>query len=89
IRAYTVETVIGLLWSTRSRPSEPIKLTIADVNLEQQLLHIQKTKFSKERIIPIDDSVSAKLQSYKQRISNKLDYKMPYEAFFIQRKAFL
>lgn len=82
IRAYTVETVIGLLWSTGLRPSEPIKLTIADVNLDQKLLHIQKTKFSKERIIPIDDSVSAKLQSYKQWISNKLGYKMPYEAFF-------
>lgn len=82
IRAYTVETVIGLLWSTGLRPAEPIKLTIADVNLEQQLLHIQKTKFSKERIIPIDDSVSAKLHSYKQWISNKLGYRMPCEAFF-------
>lgn len=46
IRAYTVETVIGLLWSTELRPTEPIKLTIADVNLEQQLLHIETPSFS-------------------------------------------
>lgn len=82
LRAYTVETVIGLLWTTGLRPSEPISLTIADVNLDRQLLHIRKTKFSKERFIPIDSSVAGKLQVYKQWINRKIGSKTPSEAFF-------
>lgn len=82
IRAYTVKTVIALLWSTGLRPSEPINLTIADVNIDQRLLHIRKTKFSKERCIPVDSSVAEKLQDYKRWISNRLGSKSPSEAFF-------
>jgi len=82
LRAYTVETVIGLLWSTGLRPSEPINLTIGDVNLDQQLIHVRKTKFSKERFIPIDSSVAEKLQVYKRWINSKVGSKTPSEAFF-------
>lgn len=82
ILAYTVKTVIVLLWSTGLRPSEPINLTIADVNLDQYLLYIRKTKFSKERCIPSDSSVAEKLQDYKRWISNRLGSKAPSEAFF-------
>lgn len=82
IRAYTIETVIGLLWSTGLRPSEPVNLTIADVDFDRQLLHTRKTKFSKERLIPIDSSVVRKLQTYNLWFMRKLGCKMPSEAFF-------
>lgn len=82
IRAYTMETIIGLLWSTGLRPSEPVKLTMADVDLSQRLLYIRKTKFAKERLVPIHASVAQKLLDYKSWIINKLGHKLPTEAFF-------
>ena len=82
IRAYTIETVIGLLWATGMRPSEPTNLVIADVDLDNRLLRIRKTKFSKERIIPIDGTMSEKLRDYKRRITEKLGSKTADEAFF-------
>lgn len=82
IRAYTMEIVIGLLWTTGMRPSEPIHLTIADVDVEHQLLFIRKTKYSKERIIPMDQSVAKKLETYKEWIYHKLGPKTEIEPFF-------
>lgn len=82
IRAYTIETIIGLLWAAGLRPSEPVRLTMTDVDLSRGLLHIRKTKFSKERIIPIDASVTQKLMDYKSWIINRLGYKLPTDAFF-------
>lgn len=82
IRAYTVETVIGLLWSAGLRPSEPVKLTMADVDLEQGLLNIRKTKFSKDRLVPIHPTTVHKLSDYKSWIVGRLGYKHPAEPFF-------
>lgn len=82
IRSYTVATIIGLLWSTGMRPSEPVNLTIADIDFEQQLLYIRKTKFSKERFISIDSSVVKKLKNYKLWINKKLGCKTSTDAFF-------
>lgn len=82
IRAYTIETIIGLLWSTGLRPSEPVKLTMADVDLSRDLLYIRRTKFSKERLVPIDATVTQKLLDYKFWIINKLGNKLPTDAFF-------
>ncbi len=55
---------------------------MADVDTDRQLLHIRKTKFSKERIIPIGCSVAGKLQTYKLWISSKLGCKTPSDPFF-------
>jgi len=77
IRAYTIETAIGLLWSTGLRPSKPVKLTMADVDLGREFLYIRRTKFSKERLVPIDATVTKKLLDYKSWIINKLGHKLP------------
>lgn len=82
IRAYTIETIIGLLWATGLRPSEPTNLSVEDVDLIQGILHIKKTKFSKDRFIPIDSSVAYKLQKYSGWIERELGHKPPKEAFF-------
>ncbi len=82
IRAYTIEIIIGLLWSTGLRPSEPTKLTVTDVDLIQNILHIRETKFSKERFVPVDETVAEKLLNYKLWISNKLGPNRPTDAFF-------
>lgn len=82
IRALSVATVIGLLWSCGLRPSEPINLTVGDVNTDECFLHIRKTKFLKERIIPIDKSVAKKLYEYKCKINEKLGLRLPDMPFF-------
>lgn len=82
VRAYSIKTIIGLLWSTGLRPSEPINLHVEDVDLDHEILHIRKTKFSKERYIPIDSTVVAKLAEYKQWITRQLGKKNPADAFF-------
>lgn len=48
IRSYTTNIIIGLLWSTGMRPSEPVNLLNEDVDFKNNTLHIRKTKFSKE-----------------------------------------
>lgn len=72
IRAYSVEIIIGLLWATGLRPSEPTNLTINDVDFEQGIIHIKETKFSKERYIPLDNSITKKLKEYHEWIKQKV-----------------
>lgn len=62
IRSLTIETIIGLLLFAGLLPSEPINLTIADADIDQGILHVRKTKFAKERYVPLDISVTQKLR---------------------------
>lgn len=82
IRAKTIETIIGLLWSTGLRPSEPIHMIISDVDFHNGILHIQNTKFSKERFVPIAKSVVQKLTDYKVWIDSKIGIRSLDDAFF-------
>jgi integrase/recombinase XerD len=82
IRAISIKTVIGLLWATGLRPSEPTNLNNADVDLDNLVLHIKQTKFSKERYVTFDNSVKCKLHEYKIEIEQKLGIKTPEDPFF-------
>lgn len=82
IRLCTIKIVIVLLWSTGMRPSEPIGLLIEDVDLKNRVLRIRKTKFSKERYIPIQESVSKQLYDYHQWIEKKLGVRALSDSFF-------
>ncbi len=64
LRANTMATLIGLLWSTGLRISEACRLEKADIDYQKRTLHIKATKFNKERIIPIHESVVAALKAY-------------------------
>lgn len=82
IRAKSIAVVIGLLWSTGLRPSEPINLTIEDIDLNNNVLHVRETKFSKERYVPFDHSVAKKLSEYKAWIEHKLGVLSSDRPFF-------
>ena len=82
IRSYTTNIIIGLLWSTGMRPSEPVNLLNEDVDFKNNTLHIRKTKFSKERYIPIHKRVTEQLCSYHQWIEEKLGLKSSKDPFF-------
>ncbi len=51
LRCKAISTAIGLLWTTGMRPSEVCKLTDDEVDLENNLVTIRETKFSKSQII--------------------------------------
>lgn len=82
IRTQTIKVIIGLLWTSGLRPSESINLRIKDIDIELGILHIIKTKFFKDRIVPIDVSVSKQLYDYKCWIEEKIGVKGSEEPFF-------
>ena len=82
LRALTISTVLGLLWSTGMRPSEVCRLKIKDVDLTNGFIRIRETKFKKYRIIPIHTSVIDKLNDYI-KIRNLIIASSSNDTFFI------
>jgi integrase len=79
-------TSLGLLWCTGMRRQEIIKLNNADVDLKENIIIIKLTKFRKNRIIPIDKTVSAVLQKFVAK-KKKMGFQMrSQDPFFINNK---
>jgi len=73
LRPVTYETIFGLIAATGLRISEALNLRCGDVDLDQGLLTIRKTKFRKSRHVPMHGTVVIKLQRYlstRQRYSD-------------------
>lgn len=64
LRGLTVAAVIGLLASTGLRSGEALRLDRADVDLSTGVLQIRKTKFRKDRLVPVHATTLAALQDY-------------------------
>jgi integrase len=64
IRGYTLYTLIGLLASTGLRSGEALRLDRSDVELDRGVLLIRKTKFRKDRIVPVHPTTRAVLADY-------------------------
>lgn len=83
IRALTMQTVIGLLWATGLRTSELVNLTTDDVNLDDNFIMVRKSKFNKDRVIPIAEDVSLQLRYYRTRVSRISDKANRRTEFFL------
>lgn len=64
LRCRTLATVIGLLASTGLRSGEVLRLDRADVDLTSGILQIRKTKFRKDRLVPVHATTLGALQAY-------------------------
>jgi integrase len=64
LRGRTLATVIGLLASTGLRSGEALRLDRADVDLSTGVLQIRKTKFRKDRLVPVHATTLIALQDY-------------------------
>ena len=53
LRGRTILTVVGLLASTGLRSGEAVRLNGSDVDLIGGVLTIRKTKFRKDRLVPV------------------------------------
>jgi site-specific recombinase XerD len=61
LRSETLRTGFILLYCCGLRRGELLRLKIADLDLKQNLLHIEKTKFHKSRLVPFHQSVAQEL----------------------------
>ena len=63
-RATVLTALVGLLASTGLRSGEALRLDRADVDLIGGVLHIRKTKFRKDRLVPIHPTTLTVLRNY-------------------------
>ena len=63
-RGRTLTMLVGLLASTGLRSGEGLRLDRADVDLVSGVLHIRKTKFRKDRLVPVHATTLAALRHY-------------------------
>lgn len=64
LRGRTLATIIGLLASTGLRSGEALRLDRTDVDLTEGVLHVRKTKFRKDRLVPVHATTLAALHRY-------------------------
>jgi len=70
LEPHTVRTLLLLLYGTGLRIGEATRLTLGDVDLDQQVLTIRDTKFHKMRLVPLSDDLAQMLRAYLQRAWN-------------------
>jgi integrase len=63
-RAGFLTPLVGLLASTGMRSGEALRLDRGDADLAQGILHIRRTKFRKDRLVPVHPSTLAVLRDY-------------------------
>jgi integrase len=63
-RASVLTAAVGLLASTGLRSGEALRLDRADVDLASGVLHIRKTKFRKDRLVPVHSTTLTVLRKY-------------------------
>jgi integrase/recombinase XerD len=81
----TARMVLLILAGAGLRISEALALNRNDVDLSQGVLRIRRTKFFKERQIPVGPSLVQALQKYAERIAYPLRQSPRAGAFLVQR----
>jgi integrase len=64
LRPCTFATLLALLAATGMRATEPLRLDRGDVDLDQGVLTVRKSKFGKSRYVPVHPSTSRALADY-------------------------
>ena len=85
LRPWTYYTLFGLMAVTGMRISEVIHLHRNDVDIDQALLTVRFTKFSKSRLIPLHPSTVEKLMIYVNR-RDQLFPRSTATAFFLSNQ---
>lgn len=63
-RGVVLAVLVGLLASTGLRSGEALRLDRGDVDLAGGVLHVRKTKFRKDRLVPVHPTTLAALRCY-------------------------
>jgi integrase len=67
VRAMVLAPLVGLLASTGLRSGEALRLDRADVDLSGGVLHVRKTKFRKDRLVPVHSTTLEALRDYTRQ----------------------
>ncbi|MGR9349531.1 tyrosine-type recombinase/integrase (plasmid) [Rhizobium leguminosarum] len=67
LRRWTYHCLFGVIAVAGLRHSEALRLLRADVDLDQGVLTIRETKFSKSRLVPLHATTIAVLSGYAAR----------------------
>lgn len=85
-RGRTLATVVGLLSSTGLRSGEALRLDRSDVDLVRGVLQIRKTKFRKDRLVPVHPTTLTALREYARH--RDVTFPIPKTpAFFVSTRA--
>ncbi len=71
LRAETFQIGLLLLFCCGLRRRELLRLTLADIQADQTVLHIRCSKFYKSRLVPLSPSVTVALRQYLEQRSHK------------------
>jgi integrase len=85
LRALVFSTFFGLLAVTGMRMSEALALDRGDVDLDEGVLTIRRTKFGKSRIVPVHASTRKTLKNYLEQRERILPI-VATEAFFVSER---
>lgn len=78
-------TLIGLLASTGLRSGEVVRLDRGDVDLTNGIVFVRKTKFRKDRLVPVHPTTQAALRRYA-RGRDAVFSRPKDEAFFLSSR---
>jgi integrase len=85
LRGQTLATLVGLLASSGLRSGEAVRLDRSDVDLTSGVLQIRKTKFHKDRLVPVHATTLRALRDYTRH--RDLAWPIPNTpAFFISTR---
>jgi integrase len=71
--------IFRLYYSSGLRESEALNLTVGDVDLKNGILTIRNTKFEKDRLVPIHESVLQRMCNYSETVHRTSE---PHTPFF-------
>jgi len=83
LQAFTLRTLILVLYGAGLRLSEALHLKLADVNLPDSLLTIRESKFYKTRLVPIGPRLTAELLAYAKKRYHSACSLSPDSLFFV------
>jgi site-specific recombinase XerD len=85
LRGPTYATLFGLIAVTGMRISEAVCLDRQDVDLEQRLLNIRDSKFSKSRLVPVHVTTRNALSAYAEK-RDRMFHMRQSAAFFVSER---
>jgi integrase len=86
LRPHTYATLIGLLWASGLRIGEALRLNLQDVDWSAGVLHIERTKFFKSRLVPLTASTVNALKRFVE-IRKQLGHEQgPTAPLFVNRR---
>ena len=85
LKGRTFATIFGLLAATGLRVSEALALDREDVDLQEGVLRIRRTKFGKSRLVAVHESTRQALADYA-RERDRVVQRPATEAFFLSER---